>query len=94
YYSYLRSRREMTGMEAEPFGGDVSDAGQRASEASMDVATAMRALNPAERSLVLLFYMEDRSIKEITGITGMPEGTVKVYLKRAREKMASVIDRG
>ncbi len=78
----------------ESYAATVSDAGQRASDASMDVATAMQALNPAERSLVLLFYLEDRSIKEITGITGMPEGTVKVYLKRAREKMAGVMGRG
>ena len=59
----------------------------------MDVATAMRALSPAERSLVLLFYLEDRTIKDIVGITGMPEGTVKVYLKRARDKMARVMGR-
>ncbi|MBJ2186722.1 RNA polymerase sigma factor [Paramuribaculum intestinale] len=94
YYSHLRSRRELTGLEVESYAATVSDAGQRASDASMDVATAMQALNPAERSLVLLFYLEDRSIKEITGITGMPEGTVKVYLKRAREKMAGVMGRG
>lgn len=61
------------------------------SEASHDVAVAMRALNPSERTLVMLYYFDDRPIREIVKMTGMPEGTVKVYLQRAKAKMARVL---
>jgi RNA polymerase sigma-70 factor (ECF subfamily) len=37
------------------------------------------------RTVITLFYLEEFSYKEIEGITGMPEGTVKSYLNRGRE---------
>ena len=59
-----------------------------ATEANMDVQVALKALSAKERTVVLLFYLEEMPVKKVVEITGMPEGTVKVYLKRAREKMA------
>ncbi len=56
-----------------------------------DVEIGLKALNDTERMLVLLFYMEDRPIKEIAKMTSMPEGTVKSYLSRAKTKMAKVL---
>ena len=47
-----------------------------------------RLLLAKERTVVLLFYLEEMPVKKVVEITGMPEGTVNVYLKRAREKMA------
>ena len=38
------------------------------------------------------FYMEDRPIKEIAQITGMPAGTVKSHIARAKVKMAKVLE--
>jgi len=37
------------------------------------------------RTVITLFYLEELSYKEIEGITGMPEGTIKSYLNRGRE---------
>ena len=45
---------------------------------------AIDGLSEDERICVLLFYMEDRSIVEISNITNMPAGTVKSHLSRAR----------
>lgn len=56
-----------------------------------DIEVGMRALSDIERTLVLLFYLEDRPIKEIVKITSLPEGTVKSYLSRAKSKMAQAI---
>lgn len=56
-----------------------------------DLQVGLAALNPTERTLILLFYLEDRPIKEIVKITGLPEGTVKVYLSRAKTKMAKAM---
>lgn len=48
---------------------------------------AIDGLNVSERTAVLLFYMEDRPIKEITTIMNVSEGTVKGYLSRGREHL-------
>ncbi len=39
------------------------------------------------RSIITLFYLDGFSYPEIVEITGMPEGTVKNYLFRARKKL-------
>jgi len=36
------------------------------------------------RTVLTLFYLEEFSYREIEDITGMPEGTIKSYLSRAR----------
>lgn len=54
---------------------------------AMDVREAIARLPEKERTVVLLFYLEGLPIKKVVEITGYPEGTVKVYLSRARKKM-------
>ncbi len=39
------------------------------------------------RTIILLFYCEDRSIRDISSILGIPANTVKVYLKRGRDRL-------
>lgn len=60
-------------------------------EAKMDVATIVSRLPENERIVVLLFYLEEQPIKEIVKITGMPEGTVKSHLSRARSRLKALI---
>jgi RNA polymerase sigma factor (sigma-70 family) len=44
------------------------------------------ALLPEQYKIILvLYHIEEMSYEEIVGITGMPEGTVKNYLFRARK---------
>ncbi len=43
------------------------------------------ALPPVYRTLITLFHKEELSIDEIMNITGLPAGTVKNYLFRARK---------
>ena len=61
-------------------------------EAGMDLMAALKALSQKEKTVVLLFYLEDLPIKKVVDITGIPEGTVKVYLSRARNKLARFIN--
>ncbi len=39
-----------------------------------------------------LFYYEDYTIKQIGDILGSPEATIKIRLKRGREKLKKVIE--
>lgn len=59
----------------------------------IDVWRSMHVLSDTERTLVTLFYIQDYPLKKIMEITGLPEGTVKSYLSRAKAKLARVMKR-
>jgi RNA polymerase sigma-70 factor (ECF subfamily) len=44
------------------------------------------------RTVLTLFHLEEFSYNEIGQITGMPEGTIKSYLSRARKLLKDKID--
>ena len=45
------------------------------------------------RTVLTLFHLEEFSYKEIEQITGMPEGTIKSYLSRARKILKEKLER-
>lgn len=48
---------------------------------------------PTKYSVPLhLFYYEDYSIKQIGDMLGSPESTIKIHLKRGREKLKKLIE--
>lgn len=51
------------------------------------IKAEMEKLSPVYRTLIALFHQEELSYEEIGKITGLPEGTVKSYLFRARKAM-------
>ena len=53
---------------------------------------AIGSLSRHEQAVVLLFYMEDKSVKEIEVITGMPSGTVRSHLSRARVHLRQFLE--
>ncbi len=48
---------------------------------------AIRHLTAHEQAVILLFYMEEKSIREIMGIMEMPSGTVRSCLSRGRQHL-------
>ena len=56
-----------------------------------DIFEAVNMLRPEERVVILLFYMEDKTQKEISKITGNPIGTVKTHLLRGKEKLSNYL---
>ncbi len=90
FYMYMRRRHESAADERgyENVADTVSPYDAR--DASMDVQRCLKALSEAERTAVLLFYLDDRPIKEISAIMQMPQGTVKSHLSRAKAKMATM----
>jgi RNA polymerase sigma-70 factor (ECF subfamily) len=60
-----------------------------------DLATALDEavgrLRPEYREVVVLRHQEGLAYEEIAGITGLPLGTVKTYLHRARREMATLL---
>ena len=52
---------------------------------------AIEGLTVTERTAVLLFYMEDRPIREIAQLMDTHEGTVKSLLSRGREHLRRLL---
>ena len=54
---------------------------------------ALDKLAQKEKAAIILFYFEDRSIKEIASILGIPSGTVKYHLSCGRLHLKEMIRR-
>lgn len=59
-----------------------------------DLQTAVGALEPAYRELLLLRFQEGLAYHEIAAVTGLPLGTVKVRLHRGRKRLAEALAAG
>jgi RNA polymerase sigma-70 factor, ECF subfamily len=55
----------------------------------LDVNEALTHLAPVDRLLIRLRYEADLTQPDIARATGLPEGTVKIRLHRARKKLRS-----
>ncbi|HTD29511.1 MAG TPA: sigma-70 family RNA polymerase sigma factor [Xanthomonadaceae bacterium] len=53
---------------------------------------AIEALPAVQRTLVTLYHLDEMSIAEIGIITSLPEGTVKNYLFRARQRLRKQLE--
>lgn len=51
----------------------------------LDIKNAINKLNEELKMVIALYYYEDLSVEEIAKTLGVPEGTVKSRLFRARE---------
>jgi len=58
-----------------------------------DVAALLDSLPARYREVVALFYMQEKSYDEVASMLGLPVGTVKTYLFRARKTMAGEVAR-
>jgi RNA polymerase sigma-70 factor (ECF subfamily) len=58
-------------------------------EAEYDVARLLDELSEPYRRVVMLFYLEERSCESVAQLLGMPQGTVKSLLFRARTRLAA-----
>lgn len=95
YNEFINYRRkyapEIHSVEPSP-AAEPSHSPIVGSEISIDLQRAINRLPDTERTIVLLFYMEDLPIKKVSQITGCPEGTVKCYLSRARTLLSQLLN--
>jgi RNA polymerase sigma-70 factor (ECF subfamily) len=61
------------------------------SERQEELQGALKQLTDPQRDVILLFYMEDKPIREVAQITGMNENTVKSHLRRAKQTMKAYL---
>ncbi|WP_420601203.1 RNA polymerase sigma factor [Flagellimonas sp.] len=62
-------------------------------ERGIAVKEALRELSPQDNALMVFFYFEELSLKEISKITGIKENAIKVRLYRSRQRLAEVLSK-
>ena len=103
-YDFLRAHRRNREMSfadisdeesdwLERFGADPSDASEQAAAARELVERLLAQLSPAARLVLTLLEIEDRSVKEIAGLTGWSESVVKIRAFRARAEMRKCLEK-
>lgn len=89
---WRQSRREILGLSW--LLGRWEEGGRETSAPlRMDLESAFSRLDPRERAILWLAYVEGYDHREIAGIVGVKEGSVRVLLFRARKKAARELDR-
>ncbi len=63
-------------------------AGAPSAAAMLDAGGLLDRLPAKYRQVVALFYMQEKSYDEVAEMLGLPVGTVKTYLFRARKSLA------
>ena len=76
------------------FSGDAPEERlRRQREAWEVVQDLMEKLNEKERLVITLMELEEKSVKEVAGLTGWSESNVKVRAYRARNKMREIFEK-
>jgi len=88
-------RVDEDGEEVDPLAGlpdltgDSPEQAMLRREIARALDEAIDLLRPEYRAVVVLRHHEDLDYEEIAEVTGLPLGTVKTYLHRARKALAS-----
>jgi RNA polymerase sigma-70 factor (ECF subfamily) len=91
--SLLRKRRPQISLDEPLFADDDNGAGLQLAAPEQDdsaVASVEKLLDHLPeryRQAVVLFYMEDKSYEQTAAALGLPLGTVKALLHRARKRL-------
>lgn len=84
----LRQKKPLASLE-EKAGLTVRE--ELPSEDRLDLYQALEDLPEKYRDVIKLKYLDGYTIREISAATGMPEGTVSVYLRRAVRQLQTIL---
>ena len=92
-----RHRGQLREIQLDPLGGEIDSAltGRPVARDYAEIEVVQRAferLDPTDRSLLVLHYVDERPLAEIGPLMGAPVGTVKWRLWRARRALARALE--
>jgi RNA polymerase sigma-70 factor (ECF subfamily) len=88
-FDFLKKRKDKNELDEEVMG--TEDASYEKMEAKDRIEKALQGITREEREMILLKYIENFKISEISKILKIPENTVKVRIFRAIKKMGKYI---
>ena len=97
-YNYCMDQLRIIKKEAEEALDDdveIADDSEDAMEVEMEAHQLRKALDqitPDERTILLMKYQDDFSIKDIADTFGLTESAVKMRLKRTKEKIRKIYE--
>jgi RNA polymerase sigma-70 factor (ECF subfamily) len=59
--------------------------------ADVEIAECLAALPAIQREVVTLYYLQEKSVRDVSEQLDLPEGTVKSHLHRARRALAGML---
>jgi RNA polymerase sigma-70 factor (ECF subfamily) len=91
-----RSREPLYGIDfdqliSHPIHEDTSASEKDKEESRVLVEKSLASLTPAQREVLLLYYFEELSYKEIADVLHVPISTVGVRLARARASLKRIL---
>jgi RNA polymerase sigma-70 factor (ECF subfamily) len=96
YDALRKRRREVVTLpldEAVTCLPDDSIPGKEGAESARDLlARALSRLRPAERLVITLLSLEERTVREVAALTGWTEVNVKVRAFRARRELKRILE--
>ncbi len=93
YHEHLRSRKREEARLMQQVATDAVPAAQEASSDVQDLGRQLRALSPLLREALILVGAQGLSYEEASRICGVPPGTMKARVSRARQQLAKALDR-
>ncbi len=93
FHEHLRSRRREETRLKQQVATDTVPATQEMSSDVQDLAQQLRALSPLLREALILVGAQGLSYEEAARICGVPPGTMKARVSRARQQLAKALDR-
>ncbi len=58
----------------------------------VELAGCLSKLPEIQREVITLFYLQEKSVREVAEILDLPEGTVKSHLHRARRTLSDMME--
>lgn len=91
---FIRKSSKQFIASEDVFSNLYAEAGDISIEQSIDLAAAFDLLEPTYRTIILLRYYHDLSIRDIAELLNSPEGTVKSKLSRAKQALRPILKEG
>ncbi len=93
FHEHLRTRRREDRRLQQQIATDAVPATQEMSSDVRDLAQQLRVLPPLLREALVLVGAQGLSYDEAARICGVPTGTMKARVSRARQQLARALDR-
>lgn len=93
FYDYAALQKKHAHRDLSDCEYYLTETDGSATEKNIDLYRALDTLRPAERTAVVMFYLEQMKQEEIARVMGVPLSTVKTHISRGKAHLAKILKR-